>query len=33
VGDLSQPNTGILFILPVSRVVGGQRSRAHGARG
>jgi len=27
VGDLSEPNTGILFVVPVSRVVGGQRSR------
>ena len=27
VGDLSQPHTGILFVMPVSRIVGGQRSR------
>ncbi|MBI5956839.1 MAG: hypothetical protein HY871_07535 [Chloroflexi bacterium] len=33
VGDLSQPNTGILFVLPVSRVVGGQRGRARAAKG
>jgi len=31
VGDLSQPHTGILFVVPVVRVVGGQMSqkRAH----
>ncbi len=28
VGDLSQPHTGILFILPVARIVGGQMSRS-----
>ncbi len=28
VGDLSQPHTGILFVMPVTRVVGGQRSRS-----
>lgn len=33
VGDLSQPNTGILFVLPVSRVVGGQRGCARAAKG
>lgn len=27
VGDLAEPHTGILFVVPVSRVVGGQRSR------
>ena len=27
IGDLSQPHTGILFVMPVSRIVGGQRSR------
>ena len=26
VGDLSQPHTGILFVLPISRVVGGRMS-------
>ncbi len=28
VGDLSQPHTGILFVVPVTRVVGGQMSRS-----
>ena len=27
-GDLSQPHTGILFVVPVVRVVGGQMSRS-----
>ena len=27
VGDLSQPHSGILFVMPVTRVVGGQMTR------
>lgn len=27
VGDLSQPHTGILFVVPVARVVGGRMSQ------
>ena len=26
-GDLSQPHTGVLFIMPVTRMIGGQRSQ------
>lgn len=33
-GDLNEPNTGVLFVLPVSRVVGlhGARERAQGGK-
>ena len=33
VGNLSEPDTGILFVVPISRVVGGQRSRQPGGQG
>lgn len=33
-GDLNEPNTGVLFVLPVSRVVGfhGAKKRAQGGK-